>query len=152
MKFNEFLDKYSLRVPFAPEEFIADGDIVEVYTEDFVQLYRNNNFFKYCSYDLKTLLQHPFDVLFRRDEEVTRKIAERALECLNHGKGIEPVGIEPHLMQEHFARNNRVFRIEHKYCSPVFSKVTGQVMGFFCSQRATPFGHSNVSGLGFLPG
>ena len=145
---EEFLSQYGLELPFDIKKYIDEGDIVEIYSEDFVQIYRNSEFFKFCSYDIYTILSNPFDKLFRRDPEITEAIVKRAIACMGAAKGVEPAGVPPHLMQEHFARNSKVFKIHHKWCSPVLSKETGAVMGFFCSQRAELYSESNVVGIG----
>ncbi|MEQ1665720.1 MAG: hypothetical protein ABL927_10130 [Bdellovibrionales bacterium] len=150
LMFKSFLDFYSLTVPFDIEKHVSPGDIIEVYGEDFVQIYRNRTFFDFCSYDIYTLLSNPFQTLFRRDEDITAKITEKAMQCLTKGAGIEAVGVEPHLMQEHFARNDKVFEIENKWCSPVYSRVTGSVLGLFCTMKAKNKGRSNVHGIGFI--
>lgn len=147
---KEFLKAYKLRLPFELEDYVDEGDLLEIHTEDLVQIYRNRAFFDYCSYDLCTLLSHPFDVLFRRDPEVSERLVKIAVRALKEGKTIERVDAPPHYMQEHFARNNRVFRIEHKWISPVYSNVTNQVLGIFSSQSAQVVGTSNVTGIGFI--
>ena len=115
-----------------------------------MQMYRNQEFFKFCSYDIFTVLTQPFDVLFRRDAEISQLIFQRAQACLKEMKGVEPANVPPHEMQEHFARNSKIFSIDHKWCSPVVSSLTGKTLGLFCSQRATEHGKSNVSGIGFV--
>jgi hypothetical protein len=147
---REFLDYHNLEVPFPLDRYIDKGDIVEVYGEDFIQIYRNRTFFNFCSYDIYTILTNPFDVLFRRDTEITEKLIRRGVECLTTMKGIEPIGVSPHLLQEHYARNSKVFLINDKWISPVFSKVTGKVMGLLNTKRAKVHGASNVTGIGFM--
>src|SRR5690606_12242299 len=101
--------------------------------------------------DLYTVLAHPFDVLYRREPEINVRCLKAVQECLsNPGKGIRPVGVPAHTMQEHFARNNKVFRIEPKWLSPVYSKITGKVMGVLVTQKAHILGTSNVTGIGFV--
>lgn len=149
--FENFLEYYNLYANFDLKTYIQKGDIVEAYSEDFVQIYRNRTFLKLCSYDLYTLLSHPFPMLFRRDEKITAQIVSRAIHCMTKGEGIEPVGVENNNLQEQFARNSRVFEIQHKWCSPLFSRRTDRPMALFCTMQARCIGESNVTGIGFTP-
>lgn len=58
---------------------IREDDIIEIYSADYVQLFRNLRFFRYCGYSLDELLSRPFWELFRRDEEVTKQILSVAV-------------------------------------------------------------------------
>lgn len=53
---------------------ISDDDIIEVYSRDQIQLFRNFAFFDFCSYTLEELHACEWWSLFERDIEVTQKI------------------------------------------------------------------------------
>lgn len=53
---------------------ITNDDIVEIYSKDHVQLFRNFAFFDCCSYTLEELYTYEWWSLFERDEEITQKI------------------------------------------------------------------------------
>nr|BFD60039.1 hypothetical protein CKG001_21460 [Bdellovibrio sp. CKG001] len=55
---------------------MVDEDIVEIYSEDHIQLFRNFTFFDFCSYTLEELHTNEWWALFERDEEITTKIIE----------------------------------------------------------------------------
>ncbi|UXR63153.1 hypothetical protein EZJ49_08695 [Bdellovibrio bacteriovorus] len=55
---------------------IRNEDIVEIYSEDHIQLFRNFTFFDFCSYTLEELHTNEWWALFERDEEITTKIIE----------------------------------------------------------------------------
>jgi len=145
---QKFLDEHGFYLPFNIESYIDPGDIIEVYSEDCVQIYRNSALEKLCSYDRETLETQPFDVLFKRDLEITEALIERTKECLGGPKEVSAINVAPHYMQEKYAKNSRVFYIEEKWCSPLLSKKTDNVMGFFASQQARLVGESNIAGLG----
>lgn len=147
---QEFLDQHNLYLPFELKKYIDEGDIIEIYSEDFVQIYRNKTFFEFCSYDMDTILSNSFDTLFRRDPEITKALLSQAQLCLTQFTGVQPIGTPVHYMQEHFANNSKIFKIEHKWCSPVVSKINNKTLGLFCSQKATLQGNSNVYGIGFV--
>lgn len=145
---ENFLKERDLYLPFDSADYIDPGDLVEVYSEDCVQIYRNSNLEKICSYDRQTLETQPFNVLFRREDKITEKLVARALQCISGQKSIEKINVEPHHMQENYAANSKVFYIEEKWCSPVFSIKTNNVMGFFATQSAKLVGDTNVIGIG----
>jgi hypothetical protein len=53
---------------------VSDGDILEVYSGDGRQLYRNFLFFDFCSYTLEELYSLEWWSLFNRDAEITGKL------------------------------------------------------------------------------
>lgn len=57
---------------------IGSRDIIEIYSSDFVQVFRNLKFFAICSYTLDELICRPFWELFHRDPAVTQKLIEVA--------------------------------------------------------------------------
>lgn len=57
---------------------LTDEHIVEIYSSENVQLFRNFKFFEYCSYTLEELLTIEWWGLFERDPKVTMKLFEYA--------------------------------------------------------------------------
>lgn len=53
---------------------IEDGDIVEIYTASYVQVFRSLSFFPICSYTLDDLLCRPFWELFHREPELLARM------------------------------------------------------------------------------
>lgn len=145
---NLWLKEMGFYLSFDPKDYLSKGDIVEIYDRDFVQIYRNNTFYKFCSYDPLTLATTPFPQLFKRDDHINEIIFKRAQECLKNLKSIRTIDTPLHTMQEHFARNSRVYEIEHKYCSPVFKSSSNESIAFICTQKASYIGESNIIGMG----
>ena len=55
---------------------IQNEDIIEIYSKEHVQLFRNFNFFDCCSYTLEELNTYEWWSLFEREEAVTQKIID----------------------------------------------------------------------------
>lgn len=53
---------------------VTDEDILEVYSSDGRQLYRNFRFFDFCSYTMEELYSLEWWSLYKRDESITEKL------------------------------------------------------------------------------
>lgn len=142
-----WLEKMQFRIDFPAEQYIDYGNIVEVYDLDFIQLYRNHEFYKFCTYDPLTLATTPFPQLFKRDESINQILFNLIERCLK-GKKIIPMDDPIHQMYESFSRDSRVYQIDHKYIAPVFKKQSLEPIAFFVTQKAKYIGDSNISGMG----
>lgn len=143
-----WLQEMGFEAHFDLEKYITNDDIVEIYDHDLVQIGRNHIFYKFCSYDPLTLATVPFHELFRRDNSINEIIFTHAKKCLDSSTKVHKIETPIHTMQEAFARNSKVFEIEHKYCSPLFKRGSHEPIAIFCTQRAKYIGDSNISGTG----
>ena len=143
-----WLKEMGYRAPFEIDDYIAEGDIIEIYDLDMVQISRNHTFYKFCSYDPLTLATTPFPILFKRDDSINKILFQHIEKCLDGNTQIHEISTPTHTMQEHYARNSKVYQIEHKYCSPLFKVGDSKPMAIFCTQRAKCIGTSNISGIG----
>lgn len=57
---------------------IDDGDLIEIYDDRNIQIFRNFQFFRVCSYTLDDLLCRPWWELFRRDLNIINRIMKTA--------------------------------------------------------------------------
>ena len=122
---------------------IEQGDIVEIYNSDFVQIYRNLPFFEVCSYSLDELLSRPFFELFRRDEPVTAAIvgvAQKMLAGEMDGIYAWPIGV--HTIEETESPLRLRSVIEQKFVSPLYD-ATGRPVALLNTIRC----HSSVPGV-----
>jgi hypothetical protein len=148
--FRAFLQEYNLKVNFDPKVYFQDGDIIEVYDETMSQIFRNETFYKFCSYGLDEIILHPFHYLYRRDPKIDAILMKNVRDCFENIDTIRPLDCEPHTMQEQFAGNSTVFKIQHKFIAPVYSQTTGKKLAFMVTQRADRIGDSNIRGIGFV--
>jgi hypothetical protein len=148
--FRAFLHEYNLKVKFDPKKYFEDGDIIEVYDETMSQIFRNETFYKFCSYGLDEIILHPFHYLYRRDPKIDAVLMNHVRDCFESTDSIRRMDCEPHTMQEQFAGNSTIFRIQHKFIAPVYSQTTGKKLAFMVTQRADRIGDSNIRGIGFV--
>jgi len=73
---KKFLTKFGLTVSDKVFKVLTDKHLVEVNSLSHQQIYRSINFFKLCSYDLGALTFIPWNKLFHRPEEITKKMFE----------------------------------------------------------------------------
>jgi hypothetical protein len=98
---SDFLDK------------ISNADVVEIYSEDHTQLFRNFEFFSFCSYTLEELFCLEWWNLFRRDPKVDVQILAMANQIF---AGKAPEGfcknLETHILEE--AQSQDRFKIKYE--------------------------------------
>lgn len=63
--------------------YIKSNDIIEVYSTENRQIFRNFQYFQYCSYSIEELYSVEWWHLFARDESITKKIMEEAYQVFN---------------------------------------------------------------------
>lgn len=133
-----------------PEDFISTvlrRDICEAYhLESRTQIYRNLEFLKYCSYDPCMMALKPWNVLFHRDPEVEKALFNRAEEVTRTATGVEPWGLENHIIVEKLTKERNAFEIILKNIAPCFHSKTGERIGWASTIRVRPLG-SSLKGL-----
>lgn len=100
--------------------FMSDEDLVEIYSADSKQLYRNFRFFECCSYNLEELYSVEWWNLYERDQAMTMKIFEAAAKVISGeiDDNYNP-GIEPHLLKEIRGEDGKTFLQQLKIVSPL---------------------------------
>ena len=102
--------------------FFQDGNIIEIYDDSFVQVFRSINFFNLCSYSLEDLYCHQITELYERDLPFEKSLME-IVTRLYRGeiKSTILTGLQPHVIQE--KKSHQKFRVlgHIKYISPLYS-------------------------------
>lgn len=92
---------------------IENEDIIEIYSKEHVQLFRNFNFFDCCSYTLEELNTYEWWSLFERDEETNQQIiAATNLVFSGEKEGTFVPDVPKHLLRE--ARSADRFSMNHQ--------------------------------------
>lgn len=117
--FRYSLKSLNLRTVDDFESKIESGDIVEIYDKNFIQVYRNPVFFRFCSYDLFTLYTEPFFKLYSRPEKYNQAILNLGKSILESGESTQPFDVEPHFLKEIFLGNKKLFKVHPKWISPL---------------------------------
>ncbi|WP_374073873.1 hypothetical protein [Bdellovibrio bacteriovorus] len=100
--------------------YMSDEDLVEIYSYDSKQLYRNFKFFECCSYTLEELYSVEWWNLYERDPAMTMKIFDAAAKVISGEiEGSYVPGIEPHTLREIRGENGMTFMQQLKLISPL---------------------------------
>lgn len=127
--FNEvqMLRKVSARLRFVISEDVfdslTDDMIVEIYDQDFRQIYRSLKFMDLCNYSLLDLLTFEFFELYERSASVN----ENLFKVAHHLKDTQPsAGVDlsenvpRHVLRERFSEKRDMFNIEFKSMFPIY--------------------------------
>ena len=87
--------------------WIDKEDCVEIYTTEGVQLYRNFQFFKYCSYSLEELMTYPFFELYSRPEWLQAEMMKSVELCFQTPETVINCGVPAHPCYE--VKSQRAF-------------------------------------------
>lgn len=113
---------------------ISDGDIVEIYSCDNTQLFRNLEFFDVCSYSLEELFCVEWYRLFHRDEHISKMIGQKLQELLDykHPEGFENAFPE-HTVTEIFSDEKFQSLVFMKLVAPLYQNK--RIVAFICIER-----------------
>jgi hypothetical protein len=110
--------------------YLEEGDLIEVYRPDFIQVFRNLRFFEVCSYSLEELFTTDWPSLFERsadDVSVLVKIAQDQCSGAIRETVVPSVGV--HSIREISSIAQNTFSALHKVLSPIFNS-DGEAVGF----------------------
>lgn len=111
--------------------FIRTGEVIELYNLQMIQLYRNLEFFRHCSYDLLTLSCYEWPALYERATQVTNSMISRATEFISLNKDIPvPYNLPIHTMRERHLNAKRVFEIRMGTCLPIIDSHSKSTIAF----------------------
>lgn len=106
---------------------VRDGEVIEIHNHEFVQVYRNLNFFSLCSYTLDDLLCRPFWQLFQRDESVTNGLVEVGKNVFSSAApGTQHLHLGEHTVLEIDSPGRFLSVIQHRVVAPL-SDAQGRV-------------------------
>ncbi len=102
--------------------FIEDADVIEVHDAQGTQLFRNFEFFNYCSYSLEELYCFSWEQLYHRAPQVTDDLLQM-VQGIYAGelKGCFPVDLPLHDINERYSPLEYVIQAQIKYASPLYA-------------------------------
>lgn len=134
--FWNILKRLKLRPSSDLFDLLSNQDVIEVYTDSFLQIYRNLRFLELCSYPLDHVFSYQWPELFERNQQLNLELYGLTAEVLaGRRKRSIPVGQESHLVKEVFSSENRTFWVEHNFISPLHS-ASGSIPAFVFSLSA----------------
>jgi hypothetical protein len=129
------LDILRLKVEQDFLDTIAQDDLLEIYSVEMIQIFRNFRFFTICGYSLLELELFPWHDLYERSHLITEKLMEVGIRAIENQVQTEAMTIPSHYMKERFSQTKQVVKIEFKHMSPL-KDYLGQRAGFAVSQHA----------------
>lgn len=120
--------------------YITDDMVVELYTAEGNQLYRNMKFLEVCSYTLADVFMHPWYELFERNDEMVSDIDKEVAAILMPGSSTIASTLKPHRIVEAFSEERLEIEMTFKYWSPVFIKGQTKPYGIICTSCASILG------------
>jgi hypothetical protein len=114
---------------------LTDGDVIEIYNCDNIQIFRTFNLFECLSYSIEELFTYEWWELFYRDSHVTSRIQEVASGLLQ-GRIREPIrfGNASHIVTEIFSPNRNRAETRLNLMAPL-RDYRGAPAGYLSSMR-----------------
>lgn len=131
------LSMRALRVSY-PSDFlgyVADGDLIEAYDINRIQVFRNMRFMETSAYSLTEILSFDWPTLFDRSSMITDKIISYTDEVLWAENRTVPTDIPRHFIKEIRSKENQVCEVQFKVMAPLFSG-PDTPFGFLATCRA----------------
>lgn len=132
------LDEWKMELVDNFTQFIRQNDIIEVYSREGIQLYRNFEFFKKCSYSLLDLITQEWFTLYERASSVTKAIFDSTNEVMTGAVSTVQYRVPVHTLQERYLDAHNVFQMKMKYLSPLRRRGSLETVGFIHSLTADP--------------
>ena len=106
-------------------ELLEDSDVVEIYNNQGVQVFRNHRFFDISSYDFPEIFVYPWHELYGREAHITDEIMKYAISVFSGEcqKTIDMSHVPRHRLTENFSPEGFVMTMDERYFSPLKSKI-----------------------------
>lgn len=99
---------------------IEEDDFIEVYNIENIQIHRSFNYFRLSSYSLADIFTKPWTDLYDRDVYLEKQIVG-IVEKIFKGEITNTVfsNLDVHYIRESLSNEKRVYKVYHKYFSPL---------------------------------
>lgn len=130
------LNKLYLVPPSDMFDKMMDEDIVEIYSSENIQLFRNFRFFEFCSYSLEELCCVEWWYLFDRDQtQGTKMITEIQKLLTGEIRGGFAPDVRPHVMNESQSEEKLSMNYEMRWIAPLMKNKS--IAGYVVLEQAT---------------
>jgi len=111
-------------------DYLAPGDLVKILNKDFLQIYRNFNFFAYCNYSLLELSTYPWYELYERSTTVTDQLIEMCGRLFKGESEALPLKqrMEPYTVTELRTEEKNSFIIKEKLLARMRKWPSGDIL------------------------
>lgn len=117
---------------------IEDGDIIEIYDTEAIQIYRNLNFFKSTNYNLLDIISNPWMYLWDRSSVIQGLLESFAAKAMSSsGDAVIQVGVPPHIIKERAFGMTQALITRPKWVGKVTDTETGRPFGLIFTVSVT---------------
>lgn len=125
--FTYALSKLNLLGEAGLTDEIVNGDVVEIFNADFIQVYRSFSYFALCHYSLVELSAYPFYELYERASSVTKPLFDTAANIFNgSATRVSFRHIPEYTVRELMTEERRTYLISEKIGVRLVSPLTGE--------------------------
>lgn len=129
-----FLERLGWKVPNDFSDLIRDEILVEIYSLDGMQLFRNFKFFEISSYSLEQLLTEEWFTLYERPQKSMHEM-QKGVEIVLVKNTTMPLRVQPHLLREIRSPLMQCSWVEFGYLAPVWN-LHGDICGLAVTSTA----------------
>jgi hypothetical protein len=106
---------------------VDPGDVVEIFDEDHIQIYRSYSCFALCNYSLLELVSYPWFELYERSSSITNMFLER-MPKLFEGKTayISYADLSEYTLRELMTEQRSVFGVKERFMARMISAASGK--------------------------
>lgn len=123
--FNYALSKLNLLGEAGLTNEIMNGDVIEIFNAELIQVYRSFSYFALCHYSLVELSAYPFYELYERASSVTKPLLDGAATIFSGQATRVNFDIPEYTVRELMTEERRTYLIKEKLGVRVVSPVTG---------------------------
>lgn len=117
-----------------PQDFFEaqpSGEVViEGYSTEHIQIFRNLAFMKRCGYSLAEIFTYPWPDLFERPQVITQQCLSEVSKAMTLNRTIRSE-TEVHFMKERYSCDRRIHKVNFQTLAPI--RQGSQVVGYFVS-------------------
>lgn len=134
------LAHFNLRAHSDFWETLRDGQIIEIYGLDMIQLYRSLSFFKFCGYSLLDISVHEWYVLWDRPKRAIELLVDYTQRALSQDIPCESFTLPRHIIRESYSTGltemftPRAYLAEFKHFGTL-TDADGRPAGIICTSE-----------------
>jgi hypothetical protein len=116
---------------------ISRGDVIEIYTKDQIQIFRNLAFMDLCNYTLLDLLSYDPYELYERSEKVKQYLMEVVNIVANRPRSTLPIEmshVPSHVLREKFSDQRLTSSVQFKWVYPLYKWPNQEMTAFIAVQ------------------
>lgn len=140
------LKELGLRPPSDLFGYITQNAVVEVHSSEGIQVFRNFNFYRYCSYSIEELYCGSWSYLYDRDETAATSIMDFVKGVFSGElRTTVPLSVPPHHVRERYSEGQHEVILQMQWGAPLFHDGTSAPAATIIIERIDFVSSSRVS-------